>query len=130
MNVEESDITSLNFQYGEEIFDPVRCKSKQFYELLISKKTIVSRGFTKLNEDFDLDNITVSKAFLKTKTVSSETFIRSFQFKFLDDIIYTNVRLAKIVMSHRTLALFAKLIQKRSSIYFINVRSQIFFFLN
>ena len=104
MNVEESDITSLNFQYGEEIFDPVRCKSKQFYELLISKKTIVSRGFTKLNEDFDLDNTTVSKAFLKMKTVSSETFIRSFQFKFLDDIIYTNARLAKIVMSHRTLA--------------------------
>ena len=30
------------------------------------------------------------------KTESSETFIRSFQFTSLDDIIYTNVRLAKI----------------------------------
>ena len=40
--------------------------------------------------------MTVCKAFLNLKTVSSETFIRSFQFKFLDDIIYTNVRLAKI----------------------------------
>ena len=96
LNVEESEITSLNFQCGEKIFDPVRCKSKQFYELLNSKKTMVSKGFTKLKEDFYLDDITVSKAFLNLKTVSSETFIRSFQFKFLDDIINTNVRLAKI----------------------------------
>ena len=64
--------------------------------MLISKKKIVSSAFTKLKEDFDLDYITVSKAFLNLNTTSSETFIRSFQFKFLDDIIYTNVRLAEI----------------------------------
>ena len=57
---------------------------------------MVSRGFTKLKDDFDLDDMTVSKDFLNLKTVSSETFIRSVQFKFLDDVIYTNVRLAKI----------------------------------
>ena len=91
LNVEETQINSLKFQCGEKIFDPVRCKSKQFYELLISKKTMNSRGFTKLKENFDLNDITVSKAFLNLKTVSSETFIRSFQFKFLDDTIYTNV---------------------------------------
>ena len=96
MNVEESEITSLKFQCAEKIFDPVGCKSKQFYELLISKKAMVFSGFTKLKEDFGLDDISVSKAFLNLKAVSSETFIRSFQFKFLDDIIYTNMRLAKI----------------------------------
>ena len=57
---------------------------------------MISRGFTKLKENFDLDDITVSKAFLNFKTVSSETFIGSFQFKFLDDIIYTNAPLATI----------------------------------
>ena len=77
----------LNFNLGKKNFDPVKCQSKQFYELLITKKTMVSRGFTKLKEDFDLDDITVSKAFLNLKTVSSETFSTSFQFKFLDDII-------------------------------------------
>ena len=64
----------VKFQCGEKIFDPVKCKSKQFYELLISKKTMVSRGFTKLKEVFDLhvdDNIiTVSKTFLKVKIAS------------------------------------------------------------
>ena len=44
LNVEESEITSLKFQCGEKIFDPVKCRSKQFYELLILKKTIVFRG--------------------------------------------------------------------------------------
>ena len=56
---------------------------------------MVSRVFTKLKEDFDLDDITgMAKAFLNCKAVSSETFVRSFQFQFLDDIISTNVRLA------------------------------------
>ena len=38
----------------------------------------------------------MSKAFLNLKSVLSETFVRSFQFKLLDDIIFTNARLAKI----------------------------------
>ena len=56
----------------------------------------VSRGFTKLKKDFDLDDITVSKVFLNLLSISSETFIRSFQLKLLDDIVFTNKRLAKI----------------------------------
>ena len=78
------------------MFDPVLYKSKQFYELLIAKKGIISRGFTKLKNDFDLDDITVSKVFLNLLSVSSETFIRSFQLKLLEDIVLTNKRLAKI----------------------------------
>ena len=64
LNVEEIELFSLKFQCGEKICDPVGCKSKQFYELLISKKTMVSRGFTKLKEDFDLDDKTVLRPFL------------------------------------------------------------------
>ena len=45
------------------MFDPVLCKSKQFYEFLITKKGKVSRVFTKLKNDFDLDDITVSRFF-------------------------------------------------------------------
>ena len=88
--------SSLEFCCGEKVFDPVLCKSKQFYELLIAKKGIVSRGFTKLKNDFDLDDTTVSKVFLSLLSVSSENFIRSFQLKLLDDIVFTNKRLAKI----------------------------------
>jgi len=43
-------------------------------------KARVSRGFAKLKEDFGLADSAVTKAFIKVKTVSSEMFIRSFQF--------------------------------------------------
>ena len=65
----------LSLCCGEKLFDPVLFKSKQFYEFLITKKGIVSRGFTKLKNDFDLDDITVSKVFRNLLSVSSETFI-------------------------------------------------------
>ena len=65
--------------------------------MFVSGKVRVSRGFAKLKEDFGLADSAVSKAFLKVKTVSSEMFIRSFQFKILNDITFrTNSRLAKI----------------------------------
>ena len=70
LDVNESEINS--------IFDPVISKSKQFYELQISKRAVVSRGFNKLKEDFGLDDITMSKGFLNLKLVSFETFVRSF----------------------------------------------------
>ena len=89
-------IGSLEFYCGKKRFDPILCQSKQFYELLITRKAIVSRGFRKLKNDFGLDDITVSKVFLNLLSVSSETFVRSLQFKLLDDIVFTNKRLAKI----------------------------------
>ena len=62
----------------------------------MSEKAKPSRSFKKLKEDFDLDDSTVANAFLNIKSLLSETFIRSFQFKILDDITFTNYRLAKI----------------------------------
>ena len=67
LDVKECEITPV-ISMWEKIFDSVRCKSKQFCNLFISKKTMVSRGFTKLKEEFDLDDMTVSKAFLNLKT--------------------------------------------------------------
>ena len=64
--------------------------------MFVSGKATVSRGFAKLKEDFGLADSAVSKAFLKVKTVSSEMFIRSFQFKILNDITFTNSCLMKI----------------------------------
>ena len=96
MDINESKINSLKFHYGEKIFDPVKRKSKQFYELQISERAMVSRGFIKLKKEFGFDDVTVSKVFLNLTSVSSETFVRSFQFKLLNDITFTNTRPAKI----------------------------------
>ena len=96
LDVNENEINSLIFHYEDKTVDPIKCKSKQFYELQISKKAMLSRGFIKLKEEFGLDDVTISKVFLNFKSVASETFVRSFQFKLLDDITYTNMHLAKI----------------------------------
>ena len=64
--------------------------------MLVSSKARVSRGFAKLKEDFGLADSAVTKAFMKVKIVSSEMFIRSSQFKILNNITFTNSRLAKI----------------------------------
>ena len=97
LDVTESELECpLEFHCREKKFNRTVCKNKHSYELFVSGKARVSRGFAKLKEDFGLADSAVSKAFLKVKTVSSEMFIRSFQFKILTDITYINSRLAKI----------------------------------
>ena len=143
----EKESGVLEFFCGEKIFNPVTSKSKQFYHLLVSEKAKPSRGFKKLKEDFDLDDSSVANAFLNIKSLSSETFIRSFQFKILGDITYTNYRLAKIgyvpndlctfceagsetihhLFYECSFVLFVRLGQKRFITYFMNALFQISF---
>jgi len=95
LNVTESELEScLEFQCGEKKINPTVCKNKHFYELLVSGEARVSRSFAKLKEDFGLADSAVTKAFIKGKTVYFEMFIRSFQFKILNNITFTNSRLA------------------------------------
>jgi len=55
LDVTESDLECpLEFHCGEKNFNPTVCKNKHFYELLVSGKARVSRGFAKLKEDFGL----------------------------------------------------------------------------
>ena len=68
-----------------------------------------------MKKDFDLDDITLSKIFLNLLSVSSETFIRSFQLKLLDDIVFTNKRLAKIDYVLHDTCTFCK--EKTETIY-------------
>ena len=60
LDVTESELEiSLEFHCGEKIFNPTVCKNKHFYELLVSGKAKVSRGFAKLKEDFGLSGLAV-----------------------------------------------------------------------
>ena len=106
LEVNENELWSLEFQCGEKVFNPLTSKSKHFYELLISKKVRVSRGFTKWKENFCLDDTAVSEAFLMVRSISSETFVRRCQFKILNNITFTNHRLAKIGYAQNDLCTF------------------------
>ena len=72
------------------------CKSKSIYSALIQSKAEASRGFKKLVSDFSIDSETVQKAFLVANRNASESFLKSFQYKILNDITFTTSRLAKI----------------------------------
>ena len=96
LEVNVNELVSLQFQCGETVFNPLTSRSKHFYELLILKKAKVSRGFIKWKEEFRLYDVAISKAFLNARSSLSETFVRSFQCKILNYIVFTNNRLAKI----------------------------------
>ena len=93
---------------GEKTFNPLTSKSKQFYRLLVSVKVKPSRGFIKLRDNFDLDDSTAANVFRNIKPYSYETFIRSFQFKLLADITFTNHRLAKLGYFPKDLCTFCE----------------------
>ena len=78
---------------------------------LFQKKARVSRGFIKWKENICLGDTAVSKAFFMVRSILSETFIRSFQLKILNDITFTIAQLRQAVLQ-TTFVLFAKLNQK------------------
>jgi len=120
--VNENELRSLEFHCGGILFNSLTRRSEQFYELLISKKAKVSRGFTKWKEKFGLDDPTVSKAFQSDRSTSSETFVRSFQFKILNDITFTDHRLTKIGYVPNDLCTFCG--RKLVATYFMSAPSQ------
>lgn len=44
----------------------------------VNSFVMVSRGFSKLKENFDLDDLTVTKAFINSKSASFETYLICF----------------------------------------------------
>ena len=66
------------------------CKSKSVYSALIQSKAETTRGFKRLVSDFSIDSETVQKAFLLANRNASESFLKSFQYKILNDITFTN----------------------------------------
>ena len=82
-------------------FDPAVSKSRDFYGLLISCKATESRGFTKLKSKFSIDDVETKKASSLIRSCICEKYVQCFQFKILNDILFTNSRLAKIGLIKR-----------------------------
>ena len=121
-DLNESGQGLLGFHCDKSYLNPELCKSKHFYQILVKRKAKFSRGCIKLKTDFCLDDSTIEKAFLIVKSIISEAFNRSFQSKILNDILYTNSRLAKIGTQSITLAPSVELKQKQF-VYFMNVEN-------
>ena len=85
------------FSFPQAEFDPMAysAKSKQFYSLLIVNKAKYPNSFKTLSADLEFSN-PLQELFLIPCNVASETYVWSFQYKLLNNILFTNTKLFKI----------------------------------
>ena len=77
-------------------FDILRIKSKDYYTLFISKKAQFSKHSLVLKRDFNLSEDQLEIVFILPHIVCSEPYLKAFQYKVLNSILYTNTKLYKI----------------------------------
>ena len=82
-------------------------KSRDYYSLLISIKAKVPNAITFLHRDFNLSEKELQQVFLRPHKVALEPYVRAFQYKVLNRILYTNEKLHKIGF-HTKIVLFVK----------------------
>ena len=76
--------------------DPKNFKCRYYYSLLIKFKYEKPKKWPKIKEEFDLEDNCISEAFLLPIRVCSESYLRSFQYKVLNSILFTKEILFKI----------------------------------
>ena len=86
----------VNIPDFKAVFDLNNYKCRDYYGYLIKKTYERPRKWSKIGEEFDLIDDLISKAYLLPIRVASKPYLRSFQYKVLNSISYTNDILYKI----------------------------------
>ena len=81
---------SYSLKINSKVFDVLEKTSKHYYTLIISTKAKV------LKRDFNLNDKQLKKVFILPHTVSFEPYVRAFQYKLLNSILFTNTKLFKM----------------------------------
>ena len=81
---------------GDNIFDVTAKKSKDYYSLIISAKAQLPSNAKKLKQDFNLSDYDMKPAFTLPHVTTQEPYVKSFQYKVQNSILYTNTKLFKI----------------------------------
>ena len=77
-------------------------KSRDYYLLLINKKAKLPNAITFLHGDFNLSEKQLQQAVLLPHKIAFEPYVRAFQYKVFNRILYTNDKLYKIgFISHK-----------------------------
>ena len=89
------DHTALNpsFKIDCGLFDVTKKKSKDYYSLFVRKKACFPNNTRKLRSEFNLTDETLKKAFSLPHSVAFEPYVKAFQFKVLNSILYTNSKI-------------------------------------
>ena len=86
----------VNIPNFKVILDLESLKCHDYYCFLMKQKLEKPCKWVKPKNEFSLDNKQVSKAFLLPVKVANEPYLRSFQYKVLNSILFTNDSRCKI----------------------------------
>ena len=92
----------------DNIFDATTKKSKEFYALFIKEKAQLPYIAYKLQSDFNLTNDQLRQIFQLPHSVTLESYVKAFQYKVLNSILYTNTKLYKMGFRTNDLCSFCK----------------------
>ena len=81
---------------GNKIFDIKDKKSKDYYSLLVSKKAQLPNIIHKLKSDFNFTTQQLKEIFSLPYLVALESYVKAFQYKVINSILYNNSKLCKI----------------------------------
>ena len=85
----------MTFKYNNTEFNTHSTKSKQFYSLLIANKAKYPNRFKTLSADLEISD-PLQEVFLIPYNAAGETYVWSFQYKLLNNILFTITKLFKI----------------------------------
>ena len=91
-----SSTTPLSFRIDNKDFDALKKKSKDYYLLIKSRKAQFPNNSLFLKHDFNLTDDQLKKVFLLPHNLAFEPYVKAFQYKILNSILYTNSKLYKI----------------------------------
>ena len=106
--------TSPLWTIDNQVFDVMEKKSKQYYSLLKDKKAKLPSAAGKLQKDFNFSLDQLKQLFTFPHKVTPEPYVRAFQYKVLNSILYTNSKLYKIGYSQQDLCTFCKSYPRKS----------------
>ena len=101
-------INPPTFVIDDNIFDVTTKKSKEFYALLIKDKAQLPYIAYKLQNDFNFTSDQLKQIFQLPHSVTLEAYVKAFQYKVLNSILYTNTKLYKMGFRTNDLCSFCK----------------------
>ena len=89
-------IRPLQLILEDNIFDVSKKKSKEYYKALVGRKAQFPKSINKLQNNFNLLLQQLTQSFQLPHTVALEPYVKAFQYKVLNGILYTNSKLYQI----------------------------------
>ena len=81
---------------GDNIFDVTKGKSKDYYTLLFREKVKLPNTIQTLQSNFHFKRDHLKQIFKLLHSIVVESYVKAFQYKVINSILYTNTKLYKI----------------------------------